>query len=597
MIFKVAWKNIITNPLSSFLSATLFAISIIIILLLSIVGYQLEEKFKASKERVNMVVGAPGSEMDLIMSSIYHISPPVQNIKIKDAAFIIADPSVSVVPLAMGDHWAEDGGKSHGEDVERRRIVGTDTSYLSLYDAKIKTGRVWEKDMEVVIGSEVNSLGLKIGDKFAGVHGMVGGGADAHVHEDQLYTVVGILEPSGTVLDQLILCTVQSVWHVHEGHGHGGPEDNKSMMAGVRQEFQPPSPDFIYTPLDMEAQDSIQAIIEQKLSNIRKFTAIDSFNLENPMSKSSKIKQDMLRIRSNLKSIVKQANILAGSQYGDMLQLQADSSFSVRDSFSMAGHSIARQLNSDISELENLVNSGNNMPALIQKARSLESMTYDFVFAYERVRTDSLIQVRREMMRKRGIKINQHYLLKHLDKELTSLLVTFRGGAGGLRLAGTIKEDYQNRLGVAMVDVQVDNLYSLVEPGVNYIKLVAYIIMVVSGISVLISLIKSLRERKYEMALMRVMGATRLKIFALVLLEGIMLAILGFGLGFVTAHLLAEMLAGQLQAEYHYDFTGFIFLKSELWVFLITLGIGFVSALVPALMIMRTNISKTLSKQ
>ncbi len=597
MIFKVAWKNIITNPLSSFLSATLFAISIIIILLLSIVGYQLEEKFDASRKRVHMVVGAPGSEMDLIMSSIYHISPPVQNIKIKDAAFVIADPSVSVVPLAMGDHWAEDGGKGHGEDVERRRIVGTDTSYLSLYDVDVETGRVWNEDMEVVVGSEVHSLGLDIGDKFVGVHGFVGGGEDAHVHEDQLYTVVGILEPSGTVLDQLILCSVESVWHVHEGHGHGGSDDNRSKMAGVRQEFQPPAPDLIYLPLNPQEQDSIRSIINQKIDNIKKFTAVDSFKLDNPMSASSRIKQDMLRIRSNLKSIIKHANLLAGNHYGELLGVMPDSSFSIRDSFSMAGVSIPSQLKRDISTLETLSNSNETIPGLIQKARVLEGVTYDFVFGYERVKTDSLIQVRREMMRKRGVKIDKHYLLNHMDKEITSLLVTFRGGAGGLRLAGTIKEDYQNRLGVAMVEVQVDNLYGLVEPGIKYIKLVAYIIMVVSGISVLISLVKSLRERKYEMALMRVMGATQIKIFLLILLEGMILSILGFVLGFIAAHLLAEVLAGQLKAEYHYNFTGFIFLKSELWVLLITLGIGFVSALIPALMIMWTNISKTLSKQ
>jgi len=99
------------------------------------------------------------------------------------------------------------------------------------------------------------------------------------------------------------------------------------------------------------------------------------------------------------------------------------------------------------------------------------------------------------------------------------------------------------------------------------------------------------------MALMRVMGATRFKIFLLVLIEGIILAFLGFLLGFILAHLTGEIMASYLEDEYHYKFTGFLFMKSELYVLLGTLCIGLVAAVIPAIITMRTNISETLSKQ
>ncbi|MDB2613274.1 hypothetical protein N9Y89_00520 [bacterium] len=53
---------------------------------------------------------------------------------------------------------------------------------------------------------------LKIGDTFYGTHGLVEGG---HVHDDYAYEVVGILEPSYSTMDQLILTNSHSVWKVH----------------------------------------------------------------------------------------------------------------------------------------------------------------------------------------------------------------------------------------------------------------------------------------------------------------------------------------------------------------------------------------------
>lgn len=595
-MLKIAWRNIIHNSLTSMMTAVLFAISIVIIILLSLVGHQLDEKFSASKKRVNLVVGAPGSEMDLILSSIYHISPPVQNIKIKDAAFVLADPSVNVVPLAMGDHWAEDGGESHNEEVQRRRIVGTDTSYLSLYDAKIEEGRVWGTTMEVVIGAEVHSLGLNIGDKFAGVHGLVGGGADAHVHEDQLYTVVGILEGTGTVLDQLILCNIQSVWAVHEGHDHGhGGSETPVQIAGPKY-TQPEVPENSrYIILSEQEKDSLRQIIAKKASNLSRFADFNSYSQSTPVDSIDKFNNQLLRLRSNVKSILSASELLKSAEISaNSENTEEGNKLSIRDSVAVA-------LKAGYEEIDRLVELCNspdiNSSELYNHAIRIELLTHELMNGYKLIEHDANMQARRKMMEARGMKINRHYLFDHMDKEITSILVTFKDGAGGFRLVGRIKEDYQNKLGVALVDAQVTQLFSIIEPAVHYLTLLAYLIMSISGISILISLLKSLRERKYEMALMRVMGATRIKVFSLVIIEGVILSILGFILGFILAHLLGEVMSSYLEAEYHYKFSGFIVLKSELYVLLGTIGIGIASAIIPAILAMRTNISSTLSNK
>src|SRR5690606_33032762 len=64
-----------------------------------------------------------------------------------------------------------------------------------------------------------------IGDEFFGAHGE--SQEDEHIHDNYAYTIVGILEPTDKVIDNLILCTVQSVWAVHDNHEHSEEEDHE----------------------------------------------------------------------------------------------------------------------------------------------------------------------------------------------------------------------------------------------------------------------------------------------------------------------------------------------------------------------------------
>lgn len=599
-MLKLAWKNIIKNPLSTSLSAVLFAVSIVIIILLGIVGSQLEEKFNKNRRKVHMVVGAPGSEMDLLLSSIYHVTPPIENINVKDITFLLGHPSVNCVPLAMGDHWAKENPNSKDpHDVERRRIVGTDTSYLTLYDVKLESGKIWKEPMEVTIGAEVHGLGLNIGDQFAGVHGVSGEG-DAHVHEDQLYTVVGILESSGTVLDQLILCSIESVWAVHgtHGHDHGHSSPKKNEV-----EHQPKLDPMVAHKLAPHELDSLKELVNQKLINIEKITLLDSFNLNNPLKNQDGFTSALLRTRSNLKTIIKAEMALAGHYLSVKDTSVVDGSkFTMRDSFRLVTEADLQELKFKLNRIKEINSNDQNPESGLEYARLVERLTYEIPNNFKRVWIDSIVQVRRAQMEKSGKGMQRHYLMDHKDQEITSLLVSYKEnekgqGLGGFALYGQIRENYKGKLGVSLVENQVQTLFELIEPAVEYLKLLAYIIMTISGVSVLISLVKSLRERKYELALMRVMGATRIKIFLLVIIEGVLLALLGFILGFVLAHLIGEFMAGYLEERYHYNFTGFVFLKTELWILFGTLIVGFIAAVIPGLMSIRTNISSTLSNK
>ena len=187
--------------LNSFLSIMLTAFGVSIALLISQFGNHIQKRINLDGQGIDIVVGAKGSPLQLILSSVYHIDIPTGNIAYSKAKKIMNNPQIEEsIPLALGDNW------------RGFRIVGTTTNYIRHYDMSLSTGRYWDQNFEVVVGSSVN---LDIGDEFMGVHGLL---EDGSSHEEHKYNVVGILKPSGTVIDRLILTSLNSVLDIHGLH-------------------------------------------------------------------------------------------------------------------------------------------------------------------------------------------------------------------------------------------------------------------------------------------------------------------------------------------------------------------------------------------
>ena len=184
--------------LNSLLSIMLTAFGVSIALLISQFGSHIQNRINLDGQGIDIVVGAKGSPLQLILSSVYHIDIPTGNISYDQAKKMMKNPQIEEsIPLALGDNW------------RGFRIVGTTINYIKHYDISLSKGRYWDKNFEVVVGSSVN---LNINDDFMGVHGLLEEGSS---HEDHKYNVVGILKPSGTVLDRLILTSLNSVLNIH----------------------------------------------------------------------------------------------------------------------------------------------------------------------------------------------------------------------------------------------------------------------------------------------------------------------------------------------------------------------------------------------
>ena len=209
-IIKIAWKNIWYKPLAALLNVGLFALSVGMITFLINVSRQVQEQFDNNLAGVQLIIGAKGSPLQLVLCNLFHIDTPTGNISLKEAKPFLnpKHPWIqSAVPLGLGDSY------------KGFRIVGTTSGFQEIYNLEISEGAWWTQSMEAVIGHNIaGQLDLKIGDEIISNHGLLA--EDLHSHDDKPIKIYGILNRSNTVADNLILTSMQTVWEVHEEHDH-----------------------------------------------------------------------------------------------------------------------------------------------------------------------------------------------------------------------------------------------------------------------------------------------------------------------------------------------------------------------------------------
>lgn len=203
-LFAVSLAYLRAKPANTLLNVLLLALGVATVTVLLLASEQLDQRMRGDAQGIDLAVGPKGSPMQLVLSSVYHIDVPAGNIPLADAQALAKHPMVrQAIPLALGDSF-----KGH-------RIVGTTHDYPNHYGARLAGGRLWEAPLEAVIGAEVaRATGTALGASVVGAHG-VGEADGMDAHDSTPYKVVGILAPTGTVLDRLFLTSVESVWLQH----------------------------------------------------------------------------------------------------------------------------------------------------------------------------------------------------------------------------------------------------------------------------------------------------------------------------------------------------------------------------------------------
>jgi len=378
------------RPLATALNLLLLALGVATITVLILVTAQLENRMGRDARGIDLVAGAKGSPMQLVLSAVFHLDAPTGNIPLAEANALAKQRFVKkAIPLALGDSY-----KSF-------RIVGSNHEYPAHYGARVADGRLWSAPMEATLGAEVAARAkLAVGAKFAGAHGLGEGGDE---HENEPYQVVGVLAPTGTVIDRLILTSVESVWEVHE---HGAP-------AGAPKEL----------------------------------TAL----------------------------LIQYASPLAAAM----------------------------------------------LPRMVNASSSLQAASP----AYESAR-----------------------------------------------------------------------LFRMIGVGVDVLRAFGVVLMLAAGLSVFIALLNALEERRYDLAVMRMLGATPARLMGLMLLEGSLLAVAGGIAGLGLGHLMTEALGAALRQAQQAAVSGWAWSDEEWWLLAASLGVGILAALIPAWRAYRSDVAPVLAE-
>ena len=165
----------------------------------------LEQHARRQAEGIDIVVGAKGSALQNVLAAVYYLDVPNGNITLKEVDALRANPQVAkAIPIAIGD------------SVGGARIVGTIDEFIPFYGGTLASGALPTAPMDAVLGAGVaRRTKLKLGDSFVGAHGL---GDTGDAHDSYPYRVVGILNPTGRVIDETVVTPLESVWLVHEGH-------------------------------------------------------------------------------------------------------------------------------------------------------------------------------------------------------------------------------------------------------------------------------------------------------------------------------------------------------------------------------------------
>tara|TARA_B100000780_G_scaffold56753_2_gene35990 strand:- start:4086 stop:5282 length:1197 start_codon:yes stop_codon:yes gene_type:complete len=394
-IFKLSIKNIFNKPLSSSISLALLILGVGIISLLLQLNTLIKDQMDNNLRGIDMVVGAKGSPLQLILSSVYHIDSPTGNISLEEAENISENRMVgSSIKILYGDNY------------KGFRIVGAEKKFIELYKGVIKEGEIWNNPYEVLVGSKVyKKLKINLGDNLVSSHGLRETGQS---HEEGTFKVVGLLEPSNSVIDQLIITSPQSVWDIHDTHDHEDGDEHE-----------------------------------------------------------------------------------------------------------------------------------------------------------------------------------------HDDREITAMLIKFKSPMNIIQFPRQINEN--TNLQAAVPSYEISRLFKLFGFGIETLSYLAYLIIIVSGFSLFINLFSSMRERKYEMALIRTLGASRFQLSTMIIFESLVLTISGFVLGLLFSRFGVMFVSSMMEESINYNLNSFKILNEEYWLLGLCILIGIVSSLIPAIQVYKMNISKILA--
>ncbi|MEN9675135.1 MAG: hypothetical protein RIS76_1031 [Verrucomicrobiota bacterium] len=238
-LWLIVRRSLRQHLLSSVVTGVLIALAGGLVMSVWAVKRQAHATFTGQSGGWDAVLGARGAKLQLVLNAIFHLEASPGNLPYEDYLVLATNRAVaSAVPLAVGDNYLG------------YRLVGTLTNYFaSEYRPKTAFrvapgGRLFEDGYrEAVLGSfAARRLGLKPGDSFKPYHGL---NFDPQAQHEEVYTVVGVLEPSNTPADRVLWIPLAGLQNM-SGHDPGTATDISAVLVKLRTPIAGQSLDMLY---------------------------------------------------------------------------------------------------------------------------------------------------------------------------------------------------------------------------------------------------------------------------------------------------------------------------------------------------------------
>lgn len=240
-LLKVAFKSLLNRRFIVGLTVLCIAISVVLLLTLEKIKSSSEEGFTQTVSQVDLLVGARSGQLQLLLFSVFNIGNPTNNISMKSYQYWKKHPAVEwTIPYSLGDSF------------KGFRLVATDGNFFKHYryrgqeSVEFESGRPFEKNQELVLGYEAyRELKLKEGDQAVITHGVTHGAGVVH-HDEEPFTVVGVMKKTGTALDRAVYANLASMAHLHEtpeehakhkGHDHAHAHHDEEVVKTLTSFF------------------------------------------------------------------------------------------------------------------------------------------------------------------------------------------------------------------------------------------------------------------------------------------------------------------------------------------------------------------------
>jgi putative ABC transport system permease protein len=437
----MAWAYLWNRKLTTILTILSVALGVALISSVLTLREETRKRFEEEGQAWDMVVGAKGSPLQLVLSSVYFMDRPTGNIPYTEYERILADEDVKAAfPVGLGDTYQ--GFHIVGTEAKLFDVTWEDITGEPRQPFQFVAGQAFEQPKEAVIGSiAAEQTGLQVGDEFIGAHGFIQmaeetlAAAGMHSHASHPFTVVGILDPSGSPADRAIFVNLESVWDMH------GAEDFEEY----------------YTP----------------------------------------------------------------------------------EALAKVGEAADADHDHDHAE--------------------------------------------------------DHDHAAHTDKMVTAVLVQLHTPA--LRFTFRQKvNDFYNAMAIIPID-EIAKLYDqLLGTAKTILLAIGYLVVTISGLSIVIGLYLSILQRKRDLAIMRALGASRGEIFGAVLIEAFWVAVLGIGSGWILGGLVTAGLGQYLSAEFGMRIGAFTLTREHISAFAVVGIVGILAGIIPALQAYRSDIARDLAQ-